>query len=148
MPYTTRRAAKDAIFGLVRPIMETLKDERKLDRVVWDAKPENRPTEATKAWARVTLVHGAGGQANLNGCPASGQRRYNRTAILAVQIFEPSGEGRVLGDEIGERIEQALQGRTDADALTFTNVFTSEAGTDGPWDQSNTTATVEYDLFA
>lgn len=150
MPFTSRAKAKDAILTEVRKVVDALLDERAIEKAIWDAKPESRPSEATKTWIRVTLTHvpGSAQVGSLNGCPESGSRRYNRTASLGIQIFEPSGNGREVGDAIGERFENALQGKLDAEALVFRNVGTTEAGTDGPWDQTNTTATVLYDVFA
>lgn len=153
MPFTDRTAAKDAILGVLMPVIEALRDDGTLpsnpdEGVAWDAKAADRLKEGDKPWLRIGLVHTGGEVANLGGHPANGRRRYDRTATLTIQIFEPSGEGYELGDAIAERFEAVLRGRIDPESVTFRQVFSAEAGTDGPWDITNTTAIVEYDLFA
>lgn len=151
----TRTEARDCIFALVKAVGDVLVDEQKLSKLIWDDKPDSRPKEAERlAWARVSLVHTSGEVASINPANVSGgagpakRRRYNRTGILTVQIFVPSGDGLELADEISSRMEAALQGKNDAEAVAFRSVFSQEIGIDGPWHQTNTVATFEYDEFA
>lgn len=153
MPFASRTAAKDAIFGVLSEVLEALAFEGVIDPeagdkgVAWDGKAAERAKSGKKPWLFIQLSHGGGNVANLNGQPGSGRRRYNRTGLLTIQIFEPSGEGREVGDAIADRLEAVLEGRIDPESVTFRQVFSAEAGTEGIWDITNTTAVVEYSLF-
>lgn len=147
MPFTSRRDAKDAIFNVIKPVLDAAITATTLDRVYWSPTAQDRPTSGNISWALVDLVHISGEIANINGLSSNGTRRYMRTALLTIQIYEPSGFGRKIGDELGEQLENVMQGKVDPEALIFRSVFTSEAQTQRPWDISSVSATVIYNVF-
>lgn len=96
------------------------------------------------AWARVTVTHGAGGQATLAG--DSGQRRYRHTGFVTVELYTPRGDGLVLSDQLVTITKQAFEGVTTSPGhVTFYRVRVREVGPDGQWFHQNVLADFEYD---
>lgn len=97
-------------------------------------------------WVRVSVLHnpGAGGQSTLSG--EVGQRRFSRFGILTVNIFTPSGGGRVLSQTLQQIAMRAFEGvRTAGTGVVFLRVRPVEAGPDGIYDLNNVIVDFEYD---
>lgn len=118
--------------------------------VVYDDAPTDTPTRAELAnenvtgWARATVRHALGQQSSLaNG--TDGKRRYIREGNFIVQIFTPAGTGLRTADQYAKVVADALEGQETPGGVWFRNVSYREVGRDGPWYQTNVSATFQYD---
>lgn len=145
----TRTEARDQINALIKAGADGI--DGCPVRLIWQGKPDDRPPKRPedlgrqRAWARVTIQHLTGGDDAVSS--ASGRRRYNRQGIVTIQLFTPNAHGRELADELAPPLEQSLQGKSTQGGVWFREVVSSEIGEDGPWMQTNITATFEYDEF-
>lgn len=94
-------------------------------------------------WARVSLRHVTSRQASLAG--ANGTRRFRRTGVLTVQVFEPPGRGLSGGTDLAKIVQDAFEGITSPGGVIFRDVAINEVGPDGDFYQTNVVAFFEYD---
>ncbi len=110
--------------------------------IYWD-RPDSTPP-ASGTWARVTVKHVTGSQVTLSG--ETGQRRFEHTGIVTVQVFTESGRGLTLSDLATEIVINAFEGVTTSPGrVLFRNVRANPVGQDSQWFQQNVLAEFEYD---
>lgn len=100
------------------------------------------PTTRTP-WARVTVEHVSGEQANLQGSAST--TRYTRNGIFTVQIFVPVGEGINEALTLGKTILDAYEGVVSTTGVWFRNGTLSNAQAIDGWFQVNATIDFIYD---
>lgn len=84
-----------------------------------------------QAYATLTIRHGNGGQGSLGG--ELGQRRFDRSGILRVQIFAPIGDGMVSAYQKAQIVANAFE---DAKLnVWFRNTRIREMGASGASEQ-------------
>jgi len=142
MSFSTRRAAITEILGLFRTAW--LGAGQADNRVKYDnvGKTTVPPTGNTP-WARVTLRHIAAGQGSLSG--ESGQRMFDRSGILTIQIFVPPGKGLAEATDLPKILQDAYEGVRTTNGAWFRDVVVQEVGIDGDFFQTNVIAIFEYD---
>jgi hypothetical protein len=101
------------------------------------------PPTTTSPWARVTFTHVTGRQATLSW--ETGNRRFARTGLLAVEVFVPIGEGSQKGYTLGKLVLDAFEGEASPGGVWFRNVKMRESGVEKGWFQVNVTAEATYD---
>ena len=104
----------------------------------WDVQGDDPTSEATPAWARITVRHTIGRDAAIGG------RCFLRQGTVTVQIFTKFGEGLVNNDQLAKVAVDAFQGKATPGSVWFRNVRLNEIGQDGDWFQSNVLADFEY----
>lgn len=106
----------------------------------------NRLDNGTDPFVRFTLRHTTGGQETLGRV---GNRRFERQAIAATQIFTPaassgSSGGMFTGDELAQEALDILE------AMTFDGIYTNdgvirEQDSDGKWKGHLVTVALFYE---
>jgi len=95
-------------------------------------------------WARVSFRNVAGRQATLSG--ETGRRMFQHTGVASVQIFTPTGDGRVLADQLAQIAKNSFEGTTTAPGdVRFRNARILHVGQEGSWYQTNVLADFEYE---
>lgn len=98
--------------------------------------------DTADAWARTTLRHTNANQATLSG--GLGTQNYDRSGILTIQIFTPSGKGLASSDIYAKLMMDAFEGKQSANGVWFRNVRLNEIGPDGNFFQTNVVVDFEY----
>lgn len=117
--------------------------------MTYDDAPNDVPSGAALTsknvtpWARTTVRHEIGRAASISG--SNGARRWLREGTVFVQIFTPEGTGLRTADTLVKVVVDALEGATTPGGVWFRNVSFKEVGPDGPWYQTNVSATFSYD---
>lgn len=101
------------------------------------------PPDDQLPWATITLRHTSSTQATLAG--ELGRRRFRRSGVVTVQVFEPAGQGLAKAVDIPQIIQHAFEGHATAGGIWFRNVTLSEIGQSGAFHQTNISAIFEYD---
>lgn len=133
----TYQQAKDEILGQFKTAWDATGHEARYENTAGD------PPTTVAPWARVSLRHFGGEQASLAG--DSGTRRWERTGIVTVQIFVPTGEGLSEAYDLAKIVADAYEGQATASQVWFRNVRVNEVGPDGSWFQVNVIAEFIYD---
>lgn len=116
--------ARDAMFGIFRAAWGNA------GPVAYPLLPFTTPS-ARQAYAKLTLRHSNGRQGSLGG--ELGQRRFDRSGILRIQIFAPVGDGMVSAYQLAQIIANAFE---DAKlAVWFRNTRILEMGASGASEQ-------------
>lgn len=103
---------------------------------------EDLETDNLPEWARVTVLETNSTQDTLGN---SGNRKFERSGVVTVQIFVRGGTGTQRLDELATIARDAYEGFTFAlSSVTFLDVNVSEIGPDGSWYQYNVTANFRY----
>ena len=93
-------------------------------------------------WARLTVRHTGATQDTL-GSP--GNRRFDRTGSVFIQIFVKSDTGTRLSKQLTETTVNAFEGNTiSGTTITFLDVIPRETGVDRGWFQTVVEATFRY----
>jgi hypothetical protein len=96
------------------------------------------------AWARITISHSSSFQATLSS--DSGTRRYRRVGTVTVEVYTPTGGGRVLSTTLSTIAKNAFEGVTTAPGqVIFRNARLIEVGQEGNKYHVNILADFEYD---
>ncbi len=138
----TRTQARDDILTLVKSISDKFPDLT----MIYDDSREDIPDAEQiplTSWARVIIQHGPGGQTGLTN--HDGVRRYTKTGLLTIQLFEPSTDGLQLADSVSDAFETEISPASTSIGVWFRNVRSNEVGNDGPWFQTNVIAEFTYD---
>ncbi len=99
--------------------------------------------DGDESWARIFVRHGSSSQVTIGKAT---QRRFRRIGLITIQVFTPAGGGLSLNDIYAKVAMDAFEGTsTGGDAIEFRDVSSQEVGVDGPWFQTNVTATFVYD---
>lgn len=144
MTVQTPTQARDDVYTL---IMDAWGEEGPVD--FWD-KPRNPndspiPPKEQIPWLRVKMVHSGGGQQTLAN--EIGNRRFNKSGIITVQIFTPLGSSLLEPERLGILLNNALEGASTPHDVRLRNVRMNEIGSDGHWFQINVDADFEYDTI-
>lgn len=144
MTVPDRKTAIDSINGLFLAAWTAAPASQSADRIKWDnVGATSTPPAGAEAWARFVLRHGPSAQATLSG--TQGNRRFRRTGVITIQIFQPSGRGLTGGQDLAKIIQDAYEGVTTPDGVIFRGVQINEVGEDGDFFQTNVVTTFEYD---
>jgi hypothetical protein len=105
---------------------------------------DNKAPPTADEWARVSTIFGNLDQQTFAG---TGNRRFNRSGILTVQVFTSFARttdksGRA--DIIVQRVIDTFEGERTAGGIWFRGVTDSDVGKDGAWWQTNVTVRFEY----
>jgi hypothetical protein len=100
---------------------------------------------STAPFARIVIRHVGGRQATLSN--QDGQRTFEKTGIIGVQIFAPlvAGLGLTVVEALAKVAKSAFEGRATPSGVWFRNVRAVEVGPDGAMFQINVWADFEYD---
>ncbi len=132
----TVEQARDQMLGLIQaawPVDKTL---------IYDGFKGEKP-EAQEVWGRVSVRHNSGGQASLS--KQGGRSRYVRRGTIYVNLFAPPGDGLRALDPLTKTILDAIEGKTTAGGVWFTQVRVREMGiVEGSY-QVNVLANFSYD---
>jgi hypothetical protein len=137
----TRTAARDELLALVK----TALDSAGVVSVAWPDVSGNAVTEASAEnteWARVSLTHTGGSQGTFG---EAGGRTFERTGLLAVQVFTPAGDGLERSDSVCQALLDAFDGGETPGGAKLRRARATEVGHSGPWNQANVVADFEYD---
>lgn len=136
---TSLSEARDAVIGLVdaawkaSPVSSPF--EMFYDNVSGDKPGEAGSTTNAAAWARTTVRISTSEQST------QGKRRFDTIGAVSVQLFTPSGDGHLLGDELAAVVLGVFRGHVGSvDGLWFFNATPNEIGQDGPWFNLNVDA--------
>ena len=114
------------------------------ERVKYDnISKKSLPPDGEIPWARVTLRHATSAQASLAG--EVGTRRFRRTGVLTVQVFEPIGSGLSGTTDLPKIVQESYEGVVSTGGVWFRNVRINEVGPDGDFFQTNVVIDFEYD---
>lgn len=133
----TYAQARDDILTMVKTVWDTTGLTMVYDDVAGE------PPAGATSWARSTIRHNEGRQTTL--ADAEGKKRFERTGLLIVQIFTPSGEGLSSADDLAKVISDAFEGQTSPRGVWFKNVRVNEVGPSGNWYQVNVVVEFQYD---
>ena len=142
MPVANRTVARDEIIQVFHDACTGNPTSSALPIRFWDNDKPKIPA-GTTGWARITVRHATGTQASLSN--RSGQRTWNRTGIVTVQIFTQFGKSQQLSDLLSQIVEDAYDGAATPSNVWFRDTVGSEVGVDGEWFQVNVTSTFNYD---
>ena len=96
------------------------------------------------AWARVSFRNSTGRQASLSG--EAGQRMFQHTGFVSVQVFTPTGDGKVLANQLAQIAKNAFEGTTTTPGdVRLRNARVVPVGQEGSWYQTNVFADFEYE---
>ncbi len=143
MPIDTIAEARDEILSYFTTAWNTLGTPPLL---LYGDKHKDLPDNAP--YARITVEHVTMGQRTLGGkiSTGGGGSRFNRTGLVTVQIFSPSGDGLTSQDTLVDFALDTLEGEeTGSDRVEFRDVRANEVGEDGPWHHTNVVAEFRYD---
>lgn len=99
---------------------------------------------ATGAWARVSFRNSTGRQATLSG--EVGRRLFEHTGFVVVQVFTPTGDGKVLANQLAQIAKNAFEGKTTTPGdVRLRNARIVPVGQEGSWYQTNVFADFEYE---
>lgn len=147
MTTITKTQARDEVFALFRTAWladSTSQDVELRYEDVGPKEPPSAPSEGqAPAWARIQMRWADGDQISLGG--NQGSSIFDRSGIITIQVFAPSGDGRVLSDQLTEIALNALEGKTTTSGVRIRRARHIDVGIDGPWFQVNVTANFEYD---
>jgi len=129
--------ARDFMFGVFKAAWDTTGGLP----AAYDDLPASKP-DGQSPWARVSIVHATGGQASLSN--EFGVRRWDRTGVLSVQVFAPTGDGIKTCYTLATLVANAFESSQGSD-VWFRNVRLNEAGVDGAFYQINMLADFSYD---
>lgn len=108
--------------------------------VIWQDVGGNPPRKAIP-YACPSIHHGKGGQRTLVG--DVGQRRFERTGIIRIQIFAPLGDGMVRAYQLAQLVSNAYEdARSD---VWFRNTRIREMGASGAFEQVDVLTDFSYD---
>lgn len=139
MPVASQAAARDAILALFKAAWDA---QATPPTVYYDDVVGDPPGD--EAYAVVQVRHNTSGQATFG---TTGNRKFDRTGLVTVQIFTPYGGGMVQADALAQVAQDAFEGKSaDSGAIWFREVRVQEIGQDGEWFQTNVTATFEYQV--
>tara|TARA_R110000851_G_scaffold268071_2_gene420691 strand:+ start:20063 stop:20509 length:447 start_codon:yes stop_codon:yes gene_type:complete len=97
-------------------------------------------------YIRTTVRHAGGTQETLGNV---GNRRYDSTGVLTVQIFTAPGDGHALSDTIVPIVRTAMQALRSANGVWLGEISPPiEIGITGAWFQVNVTAAFTYEEVA
>jgi hypothetical protein len=140
---TTQTQARDAIADTINSAWlasgVTSAYELQWDNVKADPPGEDSAGNALP-WGRVTVRHLISPQETIGGPECS---KFLTEGLVTVQVFTPSGDGHVLGDQIVEVLKAALR-NVSVGNLWFFDVRVNEIGQDGPWFNQNVVAGFRY----
>lgn len=142
MPVATIAEARDEILTYFTTAWNTLGTPPLL---FYDDKHLDPPDDAP--YARIQVEHNTFGQQTLGGkiSAGGGGRRFNRSGLVTVQVFTPSGDGLTSSDTLVDFVLDTLEGEeTGSDRIEFRDVRANEVGQDGPWHQTNIIAEFHY----
>ncbi len=115
-------------------------------RVEWDGLDDGTKRDATKPYAAFFLKHLDAGQATFGA--RSGGRRFSRSGLITVQVFEPllNRTGLSIVGKLAIIARDAFEGQSTADGIWFQNTKIKTIGNDGKgWYQVNVLATFTFD---
>jgi len=135
----TRTEAVDSILSLFKAAWDTTGYEAKYDNVAC----KSAPPDTQEPWARVVLRHTTSRQASLAG--ESGNRRFRRTGVLTIQVFEIAGNGLTGLENTAIIVRDTFEGVTSPEGVIFRDVTINEVGPDGDFFQTNVVVSFEYD---
>lgn len=117
-----------------------------LPQVRWQGDDDGALPPTTDAWAMVTIAHGLSGQATLGKV---GERMFERTGTVTVQVFTPlsRGQGLTQAQALASIARDAFEGKTAGPngEIWFRDAAATEVGPDGAWYQMNASAFFIYD---
>lgn len=109
------------------------------DDVKGDPPGEDAATTRPGAFARTTIRIASSPQIT------QGNRRWQTTGFISVQIFTPKGDGRTLGDRLSLVVLNALRShRGSAGTLFFYDAVPNEIETKGAHSQINVQASFRF----
>jgi hypothetical protein len=114
----------------------------------WPNVDTGREPDQDHPWARVVLQHITGDQYSL-GVP--GNRLWEHTGLLAIQIYVPIGRGLATARQLAMIAKNAFEGRSSPSGVWFRNCHFQEVGSDPDnpevraWDQTNVLVQFIYD---
>ena len=102
-----------------------------------------REPDQDKTWARLVVRTLPGGQETLGG---TGNRKFRRQALVAVQVFTPLGSGLGAGDDLAQAVRELYEAKSIS-GLDFTNGTISEItpGQDEKTFQHNIVVSFSYE---
>lgn len=137
----TRKEAVDEICAVFKTAWDTTGHG---SRVKYDNVGNTSvPPSGQDPWARVAIRHATSAQASLSG--TVGSRRFRRTGVLTVQVFEPAGQGLSGTTDLPKIVQDAFEGVSTPGGVWFRDVAINEIGPDKSYFQTNVVAFFEYD---
>lgn len=138
---TTMAQSRDDVLTLLKTAWDA-DPVASLLPLLYENIPAGQPTvDASKAWARATVLHGEGGQIAMGG----DQNLHDREGILVVQLFVPLNYSMALLDGLKELIVSTFEGVTGSNGTTFiTGSEITNVGQDGQWHQENVSINFEF----
>lgn len=137
----TRIQARDEINALLKAAADTITDFI----MMWDDVEADSPggTHPTLPYAKVFIRHQTGTQGSLSN--RVGSRIFERSGLVTIQVFTPSGDGLTDSDSYATILANAIEGISTANGVWFRNVRIQEVGNDGAGKYlTNITAEFEY----
>lgn len=140
----TQQQADDTVMGIVNDAwaasLTTSPYELQFDDVRADKPGEPTPATTSDApWGKATIRPLEAPQAT------QGQRRWQVTCALAVQIFTPEGDGWVLGNAMAKVIVDALRANANsADGVWIYDAVPIRVGITGGQAQINVNASFRF----
>ena len=143
----TLSQARDAVIRIVDDEWKsngvTSAFQMQYDNVKSDKPGEDGATTQPEPWGRTTVRIITAPQTT------QGRRRFETTGSLTVQVFTPFGDGHELGDQIVQVLLDILRAHVgDTSGLWFFGIVPNEIGQDGPWFQTNVSASFRYQELA
>jgi len=112
-----------------------------------DDTPEGTDSEGRPLpFGRITMRHAGGTQETAGNV---GNRRFDSTGVVTVQIFTAPGDGHALSDQIVAVVRAAMQALRSPNGVWLTDISPPiELGRTGVWFAVNVTATFTYEEVA
>lgn len=110
--------------------------------LVFDETGNPKSKKHDAPWARVTVRHNDGQQRSMG---TRGNRRFERSGQVIIQVFAPKSEGVTLRSKLGKIAIDSLEGNSTPGGVWFRNVRAQELGPDGAWSRVNVVADFSYD---
>jgi len=138
MPPASRTAARDEILAMVKAIADAQGIED-----IYDDVPDDIPDSVD--YIKTLLVHQAGNQATLAN--SGGQRRYEKSGLLTIQIYTAAGGGLANSDTFAQAFEDGFEGKESPSGVWFRSAFSNEFGKTGNRFRTDVFVSFEYDLI-
>ena len=136
----TRAEARDEMCKRVKDALEAYATTKGLSITIVYDDVEGVPPGGKGCFFRVVPRHGDAGSHSLG---AVGNRRFEATGVLFVQMFIPFGQGNKLADELDKALKDAVMSYDKG--ILFSRPSSKEVGKSGPWSQVNFSVWFAYD---
>lgn len=149
MPMADQEQARDEILALFKTAWDAGAESSGIAVIYPDDGTQPPDAQETgKAgsptpWARVSLIHAAGGTASLTG--GLGIHKETSEGFLQCEIYVAPAQGLRQADRLAKIVKNAFRGQTTAGGATFRNVRHQEIGRDGAWVRMDVLVEFEYD---